>query len=109
MQNGCMWIYPTKDQVEIQGRENQSVYTFGLHAWGKTFCKICGIAVGNEPMPVTDEQLAQFPEGYRTFYLEKSHIRAINLRLIDGVDVKDLNVVRSEGYDRPPFFVEPQP
>ncbi|KAK7750470.1 hypothetical protein SLS62_007549 [Diatrype stigma] len=107
--NGSLWIFPSKDEVEIQGRENQGVYTFGLHAWGKTFCKKCGTPVGNEPMPVTGEQLARFPEGYRTFYLENSHMRPINLRILDGVDVKKLNIVQMQGYDRPPAFVEPQP
>lgn len=85
------------------------MYTFGTHTWGKTFCKVCGTPVGNEPMPLTDEQIAQLPEGMRNFVLGAVHLRPINLRLIDGVNVKDFNVVRQEGYDRPPIFVEPQP
>ncbi len=95
--------------MEIQGRENLVMYTFASHTMNKTFCNICGTPMGNEPGLLSDENLARLPEGFRKFILDNADIRSINLRIIDGVNVKELDIGRLEGYDRPPLFVEPQP
>ncbi|RYP54658.1 hypothetical protein DL768_000594 [Monosporascus sp. mg162] len=107
--HGYIWIYPSKEQVEIQGEENLGAYAFGTHAWPKTFCKTCGVPVHNELQALTDEQLGKFSEDVRNFILGHAHMKPINIRLLNGINTKELNVSRVDGYSRPPVFVEPQP
>ncbi|RYO86021.1 hypothetical protein DL764_009066 [Monosporascus ibericus] len=106
---GCLWIYPNKEQVEIQGEENLGTYTFGTHACGKTFCKTCGVPVHNQIYTLTEEQLGKFSEDVRNFISGAAHLKPINIRLLNGINTKELNVSRVDGYSRPPVFVEPQP
>ncbi|RYO76841.1 hypothetical protein DL766_010376 [Monosporascus sp. MC13-8B] len=109
LRHGALWIYPNKEQVEIQGEENLGTYTFGTHAWGKTFCKTCGVPVHNQIQALTEEQLGKFSEDVRNFILGAAHLKPVNIRILNGINTKELNVSRIDGYSMPPVFVEPQP
>ncbi|RYP90095.1 hypothetical protein DL770_003787 [Monosporascus sp. CRB-9-2] len=107
--HGPLWIYPNKEQVEIQGEENLGKYTFLTPGWAKTFCKTCGVLVYNQTQALTDEQLSKFSEDVRNFIVGAAHMKPINIRILNGINTKELNVSRIDGYSRPPAFAEPQP
>ncbi|OTB08104.1 hypothetical protein M426DRAFT_19254 [Hypoxylon sp. CI-4A] len=107
MKHAPTWVYPKKDQVVVEGRENFSRYYFNTKLFGKTFCKTCGIAVDNEPVPLTEEEVAKLPDQVRVFFNGAQSLHPFNLRLLNGVNVKDLNAIRSDGYNRPPLYAEP--
>lgn len=76
--------------------------------FGKTFCRTCGIPVHNSVQPIAKEMLNEMPEEKRAFMEDVMTKKAINLRLINGVDVKDLNVEHYDGYNLiKPGYVEP--
>ncbi|KAI1769514.1 glutathione-dependent formaldehyde-activating enzyme [Hypoxylon sp. FL1150] len=105
---GSIWIYPKQEEAEIEGEENLTTYLFGTKLFGKKFCKICGIPVHNSVDNITEEKISQMPENKRDFIRWAMKIKAINLRLINGVDVKDLNVEQYDGYNLiKPAYVEP--
>ncbi|KAI1105858.1 glutathione-dependent formaldehyde-activating enzyme [Jackrogersella minutella] len=106
--HGSVWLYPKKNQVVIEGKENLGVYLFNTKVFGKTFCKICGIPVHNEPQPISEERMNELEEGQRNFLNGSMDIEPINLRLFDDLNVNDLNVAHYDGYNKNPSrYVEP--
>ncbi|KAI1461379.1 glutathione-dependent formaldehyde-activating enzyme [Annulohypoxylon moriforme] len=106
--HGCVWIYSKKEQVVIEGKENLTVYLFNTRLFGKSFCKVCGIAVNNDTQSVSEEQLNALSEEKRNFVKSGLALNPVNLRLFDDVDIKDLNVGKFDGYNiNPPPYVEP--
>ncbi|KAI1083515.1 glutathione-dependent formaldehyde-activating enzyme [Whalleya microplaca] len=105
---GVTWIYPRKEQVVIEGEENLATYCFGKKYFGKTFCKTCGVPVHNVPQTLTEEDAAKMKESDKNFVAAAKYLKPINLRLFDGVDVKDLNIKKIDGYNIvEPRYVEP--
>ncbi|KAI1806150.1 glutathione-dependent formaldehyde-activating enzyme [Daldinia bambusicola] len=104
---GYVWLYPQKDQVEIEGEENLAYYKYGHKLFGKSFCKTCGISIHNNVQPVSEEELNKLPEDQREVVKGGLSLMPINLRVINGLDVGDLNVKQVDGYSRPPLYVEP--
>ncbi|KAI1505293.1 Mss4-like protein [Biscogniauxia marginata] len=103
-----IWAYPHKDQIAIQGEENLVPYVFGTKAWGKYFCKHCGILVYNAVQPISDEQLASMSEEAKKWTLGGSHLKPLNLRVLDDFDVYSLNIGRADGYNSiKPTYVNP--
>ncbi|MCJ1427907.1 hypothetical protein MMC29_005813 [Sticta canariensis] len=76
--NGYLWIYPRIADVEVHGEEEAPFtdYIFGQRAIHR-FCSICGSSMFN--------------------YLQdpKINIRPVNVRTLNGLDAKRLNVVRN--------------
>ncbi|KAI0899694.1 glutathione-dependent formaldehyde-activating enzyme [Annulohypoxylon nitens] len=106
--HGPAWIYPTKEQVVLEGEDNLGVYLFNTKLFGKTFCKTCGIAVHNQRQPISEEQLDAMPEGMRNWVKGSFGLMPINLRLFNDLNIKDLNVGQFDGYNQTqPRFVEP--
>ncbi|KAI1347317.1 glutathione-dependent formaldehyde-activating enzyme [Xylaria sp. FL0043] len=105
---GYIWTYPEKSQVVIEGKETLAMYTFGRKTSGKTFCKICSIPIHNEVLKFTDEELAAKIKEDRDWILGGQNLAPVNLRIINNLDVSDLNVSRFQGYTawHPPY-VEP--
>ncbi|XXG98064.1 coatomer subunit beta [Hypoxylon texense] len=106
--NGYCWIYPTKPQVTIMGWYNVSYYAFGRHIWRKTFCRACGVPLGNYIETYDAEEIEKLPEENREWV--KSHLdwSPVNVRVLDGVDMGELNVTRVNGSAlRAPFYVNP--
>ncbi|XXG98559.1 hypothetical protein Hte_004884 [Hypoxylon texense] len=105
---GSVWVYPKNEEAEIEGEENLETYLFGSKMFGKTFCKTCGVPVHNSVQPITEEQINQLPEENREFIRGAKEIKAINVRLVDGLNVKDLNINQFDGYNAiKPSYVEP--
>ncbi|KAH8912192.1 glutathione-dependent formaldehyde-activating enzyme [Coniochaeta sp. PMI_546] len=105
-----MWIYPKKDQVVIQGRENLSYYVFGTGVWRKGFCKTCGVQIMNEPNPLTPEQVEALPASAKAFREGKLDWMPINIRILNNFDfdaIKD-KVQRLDGWNMAkPGYVNP--
>ncbi|RWA04580.1 hypothetical protein EKO27_g10524 [Xylaria grammica] len=105
---GYVWAYPKKPQIVIEGGENLSKYMFGNKYGRKTFCGICGVPIHNELVHFTDEELAAKPEKERDYIVGGLVFAPVNLRVINGLDVNDLNVGRFHGYSASqPQYVEP--
>ncbi|KAI0914922.1 glutathione-dependent formaldehyde-activating enzyme [Ustulina deusta] len=105
---GATWAYPPCTQVVIEGRENLGVYAFNTKLAVKNFCKNCGVPICSEIKQGTDEEIAQLDEETRRWYNSSKGLMAFNLRVINGLNVKDLNPKHLEGYAFiQPTYVEP--
>ncbi len=92
----------------IEGRENLGVYAFNTKLAVKNFCKNCGVPICSEIKQGTDEEIAQLDEETRRWYNSSKGLMAFNLRVINGLNVKDLNPKHLEGYAFiQPTYVEP--
>ncbi|KAI8633339.1 glutathione-dependent formaldehyde-activating enzyme [Xylariaceae sp. FL1651] len=105
---GAVWIYPHKTQVVVNGEENLKLYLSGKKAAGRMFCKICGVPVYTKVMQLTDEEVAAMNEAAQKWYLGSKDLIPLNLRVINGLNVKDLKPNKFDGYNviQPPY-VEP--
>lgn len=81
---------------------------FNKRAAKKMFCKTCGVPVGQETVKLSDEQIAQFDENTKQWYEGSKDQVSVNLRVLHGVDVKELSPNRFDGYNYvQPRYVEP--
>ncbi|KAL2130688.1 hypothetical protein VTI74DRAFT_6075 [Chaetomium olivicolor] len=107
-QGGFVWIYPLSNQLTIQGRENLFYYTFGNHVWRKSFCRTCGVHIGSDVNPLTDEEISALPEPVRNFRAAHIDARPFNTRVLNGFDLKSVKPFRSDGWGRQqPAYVYP--
>ncbi|KAJ8121876.1 hypothetical protein ONZ43_g1784 [Nemania bipapillata] len=105
---GATWTYPRHAQVTIEGRDNLTVYYLAKKVAGKRFCRICSIPITSEAVVATEERIAQMDPATRAWYETSITITALNLRVIDGLDVNDLTTDRMNGYNIiKPGYVEP--
>ncbi|KAI1774881.1 hypothetical protein F4818DRAFT_54656 [Hypoxylon cercidicola] len=106
--NGYCWVYPSKTQVTIMGWYNISYYAFGRKAWRKTFCKVCGVPVNNYIEDYDPAQIDEIPEENREWAASHLDWSPVNVRVLDGVDMGELNITRINGSTlRAPFYVNP--
>ncbi|KAI0535044.1 glutathione-dependent formaldehyde-activating enzyme [Xylaria digitata] len=105
---GCVWIYSKKAQMVIEGKENLGRYLFGNKFTEKTFCNICGVPIHNELLEFTEEELAVRTKEERDWIVSGQDFAPVNLRIINGLDVNDLNISQLHGWSvlQPPY-VEP--
>lgn len=107
-QNGYVWCYPPPESVVLSGaEENIGRYQFNWHILEKTFCKICGVPMTNKAVDMTKEQEEALPEQavpWRALTL-KSH--AVNVRVLEGVDLDKLSPQRLDFKDRGPSYAAP--
>ncbi|TGJ83001.1 hypothetical protein E0Z10_g5766 [Xylaria hypoxylon] len=105
---GATWRYQPSAQVVIEGRENLVGYYFNKKIVSKNFCKSCGVPVCSETVDCSEEQVAQMDEATRQWYTQSKGLMAFNLRVINGLNVKDLNPKHFNGYTYiQPGYVEP--
>ncbi|KAI0457628.1 glutathione-dependent formaldehyde-activating enzyme [Xylaria acuta] len=105
---GTTWIYQPHAQFVIEGREILQEYLFGKKVAAKLFCKICGVPICSETVQLTEEQVAEMDEETRKWYERATLHKALNLRVLDGLDVKDLSPTQFDGYNFiQPGYVEP--
>ena len=98
------------DSVVVEGEENTAAYAYGpLKAWEKYFCKNCGVFIGRRPLPVPDEIVAKLPDMAKQWTVDIHHLRPINLKIMNDVDLKELKkIVHIDGYDNiPPPYENP--
>jgi hypothetical protein len=102
-------IYPSSNQLAIQGADNLFYYTFGNYIWRKSFCKTCGVHIGSDANPhLTDEDIAALPEAARSFRAAQIDTRPLNARVLDGFDVKSVKPMQNDGWNRQtPVYVYP--
>lgn len=99
-------MYPRKEQVAIQGRENLSYYSFNYHLTSKSFCRTCGVNVAAEWTDVSQEHLDSIPEKARKFREEHLHVFPVNVRVfdnfsLDGLPIKYLANDSGKPYQNP--------
>ncbi|KAI3331521.1 glutathione-dependent formaldehyde-activating enzyme [Xylariaceae sp. AK1471] len=105
---GAVWSYQPHAQVVVEGKENLGLYLFNKRAAKKRFCKICGVPVCQETVQFSEEKVAQMPENMKKWYVGAKDLTSLNLRVIHGLNVGDLNPKRFDGYNFiPPQYVEP--
>ncbi|KAI1436076.1 glutathione-dependent formaldehyde-activating enzyme [Xylaria sp. CBS 124048] len=105
---GATWAYPNRNEVAIDGRHNLTPYAFNKKAAGKLFCKKCGVPVAVEIRQFTDEEIEQMDEATKEWYVGGRHLMPINLRIINGLNVKELAPSQCDGYSMiGPAYVEP--
>ncbi|KAH8160072.1 hypothetical protein CIB48_g8170 [Xylaria polymorpha] len=105
---GATWTYQPHAQFVIEGKENLQEYFFGKRMAAKLFCKICGVPLYSEAAQLTEERIAEMDEATRKWYEGAKVIKALNLRVLDGLDVNDLSPTRFDGYNFiQPGYVEP--
>lgn len=103
-----MWMYPKLAQVVVQGEENLTYYQTQKAVFLKSFCKTCGSTLDNQPKDFTAEELAKLPEGARNWVAKAGTSRNLNIRLLDGVDLKELKTERFDGFNIiKPVYVNP--
>ena len=109
-QSGAVWIYPPIDQVTISGGENLTKYAGQTKTFEKSFCRICGVAVDNQPREMSAEEEAELglSEGAKEWRKRAATSRNLNARLLHDVDLGLLNVVRFDGWNGiPGGYVNP--
>lgn len=81
----------------------------GLRIFEKTFCKVCGVNVGNQAVPLSDEQLASLSEARRGFYNMAQTLSPLNIKILNGLDWAELKEVTriTEGAAAEPQYVNP--
>ncbi|KAI0171878.1 glutathione-dependent formaldehyde-activating enzyme [Hypoxylon sp. FL1284] len=108
IRQGAVYVSPPKEAAGVEGEENLQVYLFGGRKFGKGFCRTCGVPVYNPVQPITEEQVGQMPQEGQQFVRWMMKTKQINVRLVDELNVKDLNVEQFDGYDAiKPAYVEP--
>ncbi|KAI1815474.1 glutathione-dependent formaldehyde-activating enzyme [Poronia punctata] len=101
---GGLWTYPPKPQVVVQGKENFTRYVFGKRLAGKCFCKICGVLILNDIAKLSEEEVSKFDKATLDWYQGAHELAPINLRVLHGIDVKELKPNQFDGY----AFIQPQ-
>jgi hypothetical protein len=99
-------VYPTRDQVRILGREHTFEYTHGRRFGGAAHCKDCGVYIfGNVYGPdpsVFDKLPPERREVVLQIYHKNMALQPVNVRAIEGLDLKSIYVERTdsgtEGY-----------
>ncbi|KAL7919311.1 hypothetical protein ACQKWADRAFT_301697 [Trichoderma austrokoningii] len=95
---GSFWIYRPAASIILAGDEaNIGRYEFSTHMLHKAFCRICGVPMTNNFNERTDEQVAALPDVLRKLYTDRHLLRAVNARVLHGVDVGGLNTVKFDG------------
>ncbi|KAK0716179.1 glutathione-dependent formaldehyde-activating enzyme [Lasiosphaeris hirsuta] len=88
--NGYIWVFPKREQIVVQGRENLGTYQFAAGVVVKTFCKTCGVNVTNEAAELNEKQLAALQDFMREFHAGQKLQCGLNLRVLNDYNVKDI-------------------
>jgi hypothetical protein len=108
-QAGGSCIWPHKDALVVDGEENTASYSYGpLKAWEKYWCKTCGVMIGRRPLPMSPEVVANLPEMAKKWTVDMHHLRPLNLKIMNDVDLKELTITHIDGYNIiPPMYTNP--
>lgn len=81
----------------------------GTRVFEKTFCKVCGVNVGNEAAPISEAEAAALSPEMRGFHELAKTLAAMNLRVLDGVDFAEVKEAKraKEGAGAEPKYVDP--
>jgi hypothetical protein len=88
--------------VSITGHEKTQDYTFGRKFNGHPFCKVCGVHLFLNLYGPPEEVVRGWPQGRQDMVARMLDIRPVNVRVLEGVELAELEVVRcdegTEGY-----------
>lgn len=107
IRNGNILMYPLTAEVAIHGSEHLSSYRFGLREWEHRFCRICGVSVCIKPVDPGEEVTKDWPSEKRDDLKETLKGTTINVRILQGVDVrnaKDVKIERNDMSSVPPLY-----
>lgn len=108
MQNGYLWIYPKSEHVVLSGHEDRlGRYSFGHRIEAKTFCRTCGIPLTNTVNPLSVEEVEVLSEYGKKIHAMTGNEHAVNVRVLDGVELRKLRISRVDDEARPPLYVNP--
>jgi hypothetical protein len=81
----------------------------GQRAFEKTFCKVCGVNVGNEAAHLSEEELAALPEKLRGLHKMAQTVSPTNLRVLNDFDLGGLKDAKrvTDGALAEPKYVNP--
>ncbi|KAI0388775.1 glutathione-dependent formaldehyde-activating enzyme [Xylariaceae sp. FL0594] len=99
---GAIWAYPHTSQVAIEGKDKLSGYVFNNKGARKLFCKLCGVVLAQECVPLSEAELAEKEENFRRWFESAKDLTAVNLRVLndESFDVKkSVEVERFDGYN----------
>lgn len=102
-------MYPLNEHIVLHGDESQiGRYKFA-DMLAKTFCKTCGVSMTNEHLGLSEEQLSKLPEIYRLINENHSKMLPVNVRVLHGVDLKQLVIEHFDGAGKikQPAYVNP--
>ncbi|KAL9136727.1 MAG: hypothetical protein Q9175_002063 [Cornicularia normoerica] len=86
--NADLWVYPFNKDVELRGGNHLTIYRFGRKAAGHAFCSTCGVPiVNNFERPEANVHVNEF----------MTERLPVNVRTIDGIDLKALKVNELDG------------
>lgn len=96
-------MYPKRNQVAIQGRENLTYYAFNDRLIAKPFCKTCGVNPVAEWTDVSQEHLDSIPEESRKFREANLGLFPVNVRTFDDFSLDGLKVTDYAGAHGKPY------
>ncbi|KAJ7455795.1 hypothetical protein FB451DRAFT_1048679, partial [Mycena latifolia] len=82
--DGALWIYPPTSTITFQGLDSLAEYAYGNITTYHGFCKTCGVAIRERFLPGAPEP--KWSDG-----------TALNIRVINGLDLAALEVERYNG------------
>ncbi|KAH8597217.1 Mss4-like protein, partial [Bisporella sp. PMI_857] len=88
--NGTILIYLHPSQVSITDEEKLALYSFGRKFQTHNFCATCGVAIWLAKLDIGEERWKE--EHPNVPYERHLTSRPLNLRLLDGVEWKEIEV-----------------
>ncbi|MCJ1396956.1 hypothetical protein MMC11_000148 [Xylographa trunciseda] len=107
IRNANILIYPLTSHVAIHGREYLTCYMFGKRIWEHRFCRICGVSVCINARDPGEEVKKTWSPEQRESEMEALTTTSINIRILQGVDVRDAKAVKIQRCDmasEPPLY-----
>ena len=85
------------------------LYHFGRGLLNKTFCRKCGVSITNQYRPESEgTEDPDWPDFVKEWVPMAKRLKAVNVRVLDGVDLEGLpEAERSTGGEWPPFYKNP--
>lgn len=99
--NAFVGVYSSKSQVTITDSGNKlKIYKFGRGFNGHPFCSACGVHTHQILYGPPQSVIDRLPPDRLAFVQKQLDIQPVNVRCLDGVNVAELAITRSdEGTD----------
>jgi hypothetical protein len=100
-----VYVDPSKAVIHAADPSKQIEYEFGLKRMTRITCGKCGVYVGGIIKPVPPEYLAMMEPEKAKMALLFANKHAINLNVVDGIDVEKMNVQKLSTKSMEPHYV----
>ncbi|KAF7984641.1 hypothetical protein HWV62_12877 [Athelia sp. TMB] len=89
LNNGMLWIYPARDNIKVIAASPDSLTSYIMKRGNaQKFCSTCGINIIND-VPGDD-------------------VLCVNVRLLRGIDLKDMECEKFDGFANGEKYVVPE-